>query len=142
MLVIEDRTIGGKQYQIRVLNVAEARKVYQRVQQLLAIVGDENLAESGLDPILVAGMSGALKENDLDYLCEKFGPTTTVDMGDGRVLVLKADVQNDLFAGNFEHMFEWLAACISVNFGGVIAKMRGALSTIGDKARAGQPKDA
>jgi hypothetical protein len=140
-LTCESRTIGGKEYQIRVLSVGEgARKIYHR---LLSIVGDkENLA--GLDPVFTAIMAGALSEEDTDALVKTFAPTTTVDMGGDpqRTVSLKdPKVQDEIFSANLEEMFEWLSACVEVNFGGVIAKMRGALSSFGDKAQTSQPKD-
>lgn len=145
LLSFETRIIGGKEYQIRVLSVMEGRKVYNRIQKLLAVVGDASLKESGLDPILIAGMAGHLNDGDLEFLCDKFGPSCTVKVQrNGQEAELKVSdkaVTEELFAGNFEDMFAWIAACIEVNFAGLIVKMRSALSSFGDKARDQQPKE-
>lgn len=144
LLSMQDVVIDGKAYQIRPLNVVEGRKVYAKLQRTLAILGDEKLG--ALDPILVATLSGTLTESDLEFLVTAFAPTTTAvtgtdEKGEPLVQCLKdKGVQDALFAGNFEAMFEWLAACIQVNFAGLIAKMRSAVSSFGDKAQDSQPK--
>jgi len=143
LLTCEDRVIDGKTYQIRCLNVAEGRKVYHRIQKLMAIVGDED-GLKGIDPVFAAIFAGALDEADVDFLVQKFAAVTSVNFGGDpeRVLSLKdTKVQDELFAGNLECMFEWLSACVMVNFGGVIAKTRSALSDFGGKARDSQPKE-
>lgn len=141
LLTCEEREIDGKTYQIRCLNVIEGRKVYHRIQKLMAIVGDEDNLK-GIDPIFAAIFAGAVDEADVDFLIAKFATVTTVDMGDGRVVSLKDQkVQDELFAGNLESLFAWLSACVNVNFAGVIAKTRSALSNFGDKAQDSQPKE-
>ena len=137
MLQTEERTIGGRVYTLRVLNVAQGRKVYSRIQRYLGAWTDAE-ANSGLGPLMSVAIMGGLGDDDIAFLAEVFGPTTTVDMGDGRTLTLKDPKHVDeLFAGAFEAQVEWLEACVDFNFRGVIEKMKGVLQKL---AAAPEPK--
>lgn len=146
ILASEDREIGGNIYTVRMLSVREARTVYARVQRYLFAWGDDDA--KALGPIMMAGLGGLVQEADLDYLCDVFGKETSVQVGD-RVIHLKVDKtpagskspgQDELFAGNFEHLLEWLDFAIEANFKGVIAKLKGAQELVASKGSPSAPK--
>lgn len=129
LLYTQERIIGGKKYTIRPLDVAMGRKVYARVQRYLQLFATEAQVTLGVSAMLMAGMSDNIgSDDDIDWLCMTFGPSTTVDFGDGRVLPLSnVGAQNELFMGSYEDQYEWLDACIEVNFKGIIEKLKGVL---------------
>ena len=127
LLSPEDRIIDGKTFTISLLPLAIGRKVYARIQAHIGSLYSVDVSETGATHLMVAGFAGRLTEEDIQFLCTQFAPTTVVDFGDGRVLPLKDDAaQNELFMGAYEIQFDWLEACIEVNFRGVIEKLKGA----------------
>ncbi len=126
--------INGKTYTVKSLTLAKARPVYKRIERLLQAVfaSPEDLEKDDVSPLMIAGVAGAFSDADLEYLCKEFGSVTTVTLEDGTELfLLKPEAQEKLFGpaagGSFEDQFTWLDFAIRHNFGGAIAKMRGAL---------------
>lgn len=126
--------IGGKLYTIRVLNVADTRKISAIVNKIVPILTDDDSADLG--GLLSAAMSGALTDAEIDKLVSVFAPVTQVDMGDDRVVSLKdALVQDELWSGAIELQYEWLQKCIDLNFEGLLGKSRAAVAKMLAKAR-------
>jgi hypothetical protein len=123
--------IGGRRYQIRSLAFADQRKVYSRMQRVMMAYGDELLKDANVGLFMFAGMAGLLTDEDMTFYCDTFGKVTDVDMGDGRQLVLSNDVNRTLvFSGSFADLFEWLDACVEVNFSSVMSKLSGARKSL------------
>lgn len=131
------KTIGDREYTVRMLPVRDSRKVYQRINKYLVLWADDKLKDIGC--IMFAGLGNLLSDSDLDFMCEVFGSCTSVSVpsGDGeRVISLavgkdgKSPGQDELFAGQMEDMFAWLDFAVLANFGGLIEKMLGARELI------------
>jgi hypothetical protein len=139
----EQIQLDGKIFNITKLNVVEGRKVYHRAQKLLVFLTDTSKTQ-GLDPIAFASMAGILSEADLDALVDAFAAKTSVELDGERTKPLagKNGCMDEVFAGRIELMFEWLIACLELNFGGYLAKMRSALETIAAKAPAPQATES
>ncbi len=126
LLKTQSREIGGRNFQIRLLSFDESRQVYSKLQRLLS-ANEETLEEAGLGLFMFAGLAGGVSDDDLKLYCQVFGEATTVEMGPTMQLSLKDSAHRTaVFSGQFEDVFEWLDACVDINFGGVIAKMRAA----------------
>lgn len=130
---MQERTIDGRMFEIRPLNVEKGRKVFARSQKLLMLLAEEDKS-LGIDPVAFSVMAGALSEEDLAFLCDQFAPTCTVHFSEDRVLGL-SKCMDEVFAGQIDVMFEWLVACLDVNFGGYLAKMRCAVKEIAARAQ-------
>jgi len=141
LLRTETYPIGGREYTVRVLPSAQARKAFGRVQKML-MVDEEGCVKTGLGVTMMAVMLGQVSDEDVEALVQLFAPNTSVDMGENRVVQLKdPKVQDELWAGGLEDMYAWLDACIDVNFAGVLEKTRGALKVIaGLSAPKAEPK--
>ena len=127
MTTIASVEISGHTYTIRKLPLASARKVFARLQRVLALYADRDMAAEGLSPIVCANLAGALSEADLQFYATEFGPSTTVQWEDDRVLMLKDPKhQEEAFADNFADQLDWIDACVQLNFAGVLAKIDGA----------------
>lgn len=138
MLETKSVEIGGRVFTIRKLNYREALKVYCNFQKLIAAFFDDSKPD-GLSLFQIAGLLGHVSHEDLKWYVEAFGPSTTVDFGDGRVLPLvhvpanfakglpEVDPVAECFGGALEDMFTWLDECARFNFAGLIAKTAGAL---------------
>lgn len=125
LLQIHEAEIGGRLFQVRVLAFNEGRQVYSRLQRLLNMYEDESLAGAGV--FMVAGLAGAVSDDDLAFYCNVFGKCTTVAVSATSTLDLSDDTKRTaVFAGRFEDMFDWLDFCVKVNFAGVIAKLAAA----------------
>jgi hypothetical protein len=61
-------------------------------------------------------LSDHLTEEDLDWICEKFGRQTEVELGGKKLEILDLDMQEIHFAGEYGLMIKWLGACLEVNF--------------------------
>ncbi len=139
--------LGGKQFTLRKLSFHQSLPVYCRFQELLAVFLDEDASKKAgeLAIFQLVGLAGKLNFAELDYYIKAFGPSTTVDFADGRVLALKVvpatksapevDPLSELFTDNLPDMFKWLDACVRFNFGGTIEKTASALKEPG---RAGE----
>lgn len=137
--------IGERKFTIRTLSYGKAKPLYMKLQAILVAYADDKYERMGLGVIPFAMNGGALTEEDLDLLVETFGEVTTVSgrTPDGQPTTLKLDQrQRDaIFAGAFEDMFEWLEACVKLNFEGVIKKYEAAKSAI-EAAAENQTSDA
>ncbi len=119
--------INGKDFTIAPLPVAEARQVYAKIQRVLVLSAEESVESSGVGATMWATMAGGLSEEDLDVVIKLCAARTTVDFRDGRVLPLtSAAAMNAAFEGAIDDLFAWLDASFTVNFAGVLAKMRAA----------------
>jgi hypothetical protein len=129
----EDRIIGGRKFTIRVLPVIEGRKVYARVQKYLALYSTDLQKETGMGPLMSVGLHSTLEESEVAFLVDAFAPVTQVELDAERTVMLggKDGIkhQNEIFTAAYEDMFEWLDACIEINFRGVIEKMKGVLQS-------------
>lgn len=127
VLQTETVTIDGNLYTIRMLDVVKGRAVLARLQRFLGLYAADAKTDDVGGAALIGLLAGALGGDDLEFLIQTFGPTTTVDVGGGRVLSLggkdNTAAQTELFAGRYEALLEWIDACIKANFAGVIAKI-------------------
>lgn len=129
--------IGGKEFSIGVLPLQDARKVYSRCSRILALFSDTAQKDTGgLGAIMSASMAGALPDEDLAFLIQTFGPVSTVRVGEKTFNLGTGPAAQDIvFDGKFEDLLEWLDVCFKINFGGVIAKLQGALQSRLDAVR-------
>lgn len=134
ILHTEDHIIGGRKYTIGLLPLVSGRKAFQRLGPILAMFVDEVAAETGgLSPSTFAALAGRLSAEDIESYCKMFGDITQVELDGDRVVSLGGrdgeKHQNEVFAGKYEDLMEWIDTCIRVNFGGVIAKTQGVLKS-------------
>lgn len=137
LLRTETKTINGNEYSVRVLPLRDARLVYARIQRILSVFGEDAITESDMSPFMLAGMSGAITAEDLEFYTDKFGPLTNVTLEDGRVITLTVTKGpkgerletnlEEVFAGQMDVMLEWLDFCVQVNFKSIIEKLAAAL---------------
>lgn len=131
---ITKKEIGGRTFTLSSLRFDHAREVYAKIAPMLQAYGNEQMVKTteALTLFVVAGMGNAISAEDLKFYCEKFGPTTTVDLDANAMLLLKnKEHMAQAFAeDNFADMFEWLDACVEHNFASVIAKIRGGLAKL------------
>lgn len=139
--------IDGKTFKVKALTFEDARKAYAIIQRALPVLAVEDLDEEG--GILFACLTGHLSKEDIDVLCEVFANETTVDFNDpvdgksSRVLKLSLkDVQDEVFSGQLELMYDWLAFCVDLNFKGTLGKMGAALRKMAAKKVAQEKEKA
>lgn len=126
LLETKNFVIGGRNFAIRVLPFVKSREVYSKLQTIIS-VNEEALDTTGLGLFMFSGLAGLIKDEDLKFYIETFGSTTMVELDEQRRVDLSDDAKRGLaFSGRFEDTFEWLDACVEVNYGGVIAKLRAA----------------
>lgn len=131
--------INGKTFIFRLLNVTQGRKALVRLQAFLPMWSSDDVAK-GMGPLLAVGLSGGIREDDLDVLCEIFGASSQVVLSDGRQLPLSStENQNETFAGAYDDMLAWLDECVKFNFGGVVEKIKGVLRNRAEATPAKKP---
>lgn len=148
-----ETTIGGRSFEITVLTVEESRTAWVKLQPwLVGIMTSEDLAKEGFNVggVAMAGVTGGLSEETLKYFVDLFAArtsfTTTGENGavSKRWLKEKGVIDN-VFAGAFDEMLEWIDICILMNFGKQIAKQGAALEARAEKLRGtaakAEPKD-
>jgi hypothetical protein len=127
MLMTKSYEIGGRDYQLLPLTVAEARPILAILQRGVSAMNVNNGAVK--DIVLTCLTGGLWTDADVDMMVKAFGPKTTVTVHDEgakepRTLLLSKEAnQNELFAGQFELMYEWIEASITFNFAGTLAKL-------------------
>ena len=108
MLETRSKTINGTEYKVTQLDAIRGRKVLARMQR-------------------VAGNMNQMSDEDMDYLCDVFAPSTCVvstnDHGQ-RVEPQLSKIFGLHFAGKYDEMAEWLAFCVEVNFGSFRKRLR------------------
>ena len=133
--------IGDKDFTITALSVADARQAYARAHRVLVLAAESVVASTGTGAVLFATFSGGLSEEDIDVLTKLFAPRTMVDFRDGSALPLTSkEAMDRAFSGALEHLFEWLDACLDVNFAGLMAKMSAAALKLEEAAAAKKTK--
>ncbi len=136
------REIGGRNFEVRRLSLADARPVYIRLQQLLVIYADKSLVEGGASPMQIAGAGGHLTDDDMKVLIEKFGKVTRVELDAEHTITLsRTEDLEKVFGsgGDFGLVFDWLDLCVDHNFRTAIEKLSGAAK--GLSARAQEQKE-
>lgn len=136
--------IGGQEFTIGLLSLADARKVYSRCARMLALFSDQAQEDTGgLGAVMSAGLAGQMSDEDLEFLIKTFGPITTVQTGKATLNLGTGPAAHDIvFGGRFEDVLEWVDACFKINFAGVIAKLQGALQHRLDAARLSKAEPA
>jgi hypothetical protein len=132
------KEIGGRVFQIRKLPLIAQRVVYARFAKLLGVFTQlEELAAEGGSAFMTCTMLGMINQEDMQFYCDQFGPSTTVEWDESKTLFLKdAKAQETVFGDDYAQQFEWLDACFALNFETVLAKMNAALQTKKDAAAA------
>lgn len=127
IMQIESREIGDKTFQIRLLPFSDGRKAYSKLQKLLSAHGDEVLTQAGIGLFMFAGLAGAVSDDDLAFFCDVFGKSTEVNLGGNKTLTLSNEANRTIvFAGAYDNLFEWLDACVEINFASVMGKLSAA----------------
>lgn len=146
LLVCKNFEINGLEYKLRPLTVLAARPIIPILQRCL---GAMELTQGSLKNFLfTAGLGGMLTEQDLDLMVKAFGPSTTVTVpsadgkGDRTLVLDKPGVQDELFGGQLEFMYEWLEACIDFNFAGALAKMYAVVAATVERAKAAKLEES
>lgn len=130
--------IGGREYLIRQLTVAETRKIMPIIQRLIPIIVDDE-ATQDLGAALTLVFANALSEEDLNKLIAAFMPTTQVVMTDGGPAPLSAS-QDAVWQGQIEVMYEWVDTCIQYNFKSLLGKSKAAVKKAVARAEAAAKK--
>lgn len=112
------KTIGGIEFSIYPLGALTGRKVLTR---LIRMAGPAMGKDTSLADLL-----GGIKEEDVEYLCDVFGQVTMVTLAPDKKPDLKT-VFDNVFAGRYEVMTEWLKACLEVNFSSFFQNLGSAL---------------
>ncbi len=112
--------IGDSVYTVKPLGAITGRKVFARLVRALGrTIGGLDKAKELDRAAVMAAISAALDSLDddtVDFLCEKFGESTTVLRENGRTPTLKGPIFDDEFSGKYAAMTEWLVCCVEVNF--------------------------
>lgn len=131
----QTRVIDGVSFEVGLLNVATGRAVLVRLTHLVggglaAALKGGSLAAADVGG-LVSGLLERLNTEDLAWLHEQFASVTNVTHSDGRKQPLGQEgVADELFAGRYLLMFQWLQFCVEVNFADFFAKARLALGAL------------
>lgn len=133
--------VGDLDCEVTVLSVMESRSAWVKlmpwIRGMMMAEGLEQEEGASLGAVAMASIAGALNEETLNALVELFAKRTTYEQIEtaqsGNQVVQKhflseKGVMDNVFAGNFEHLIEWLDLCIQLNFGALIAKLHGALA--------------
>ncbi len=128
-LTTQQKTIGANTYEVTQLNAIKGRGVFTRFAKMIAPVIEELAAgDTGKDANAriakaFASLLGSLSEDDMNFFCDAFAPTTCLVIDDGgktRRPALK-DLFGLHFASNYSEMLGWLYFCLEVNFGSFFA---------------------
>jgi tail assembly chaperone len=126
VLKTEERTIGETRYRISQLGFGRGRATLVRLGHVLGPVVAELVgAAGGLDggaaaAAAVKELAARMTDADLEYFCETFAAATEVQVADGKWVPLRG-VMEVQFAGRYDEMFRWLAACAEVNYSSFFA---------------------
>lgn len=116
---LKERTISGTTYRVHQLGALQGRKVLARLGKVLAVVQSDKL-------------ESLLAEDEVDYLCDTFGRTTEVHLGDKWPQL--SDVFDEHFAGRYADLLSWLMFALEVNFGSffteAVKKLEGFAATV------------
>lgn len=126
MLETQRRDIGGVTYEVRQLDAVRGRRVFMRFAKVVApalgalkaagkMAPDEALAHA------LGQLVNGVTEDDLDFFCDAFAPTTCMVEGSKRPELAKCFELH--FAGRYLELLQWLAFCFEVNFGTFFQKL-------------------
>ena len=134
----ENYDIGGLTYTIKVLNVADTRKLLPIVQRIMPAIVEPDEDLSDLGTTMSLAFTGQLTEAEISLMVEVFAGYTSVDLGDNRTLVTlkKPTDQDAVWQGSIELQYEWLDKCIHLSFEGLIEKSRAVVRRIVAKQKA------
>lgn len=133
----ETKLLESTEYRVTQFGALEGRKVLLR---LIKSIGPVLMPAAGAKD-LAAALPGigtaleALKEEDIEYLCDVFARHTEVRVN-GKWPQL-SDIFDLHFGGKYLEMFLWLKFCVEVNFSDFFRKAierKEALSTAADPA--------
>lgn len=122
----ETKQIGGATYHVETYNVVTGREALVRLQRMFGPAMGELIEGRGKTGIARAlgDLSGRFAVADLEWFVAKTAEKTAVEHADGRLVPMRPDVQEDLFAGNYLTMFEWLEFALEVNFKDFLGLLR------------------
>ncbi len=131
MLASEKRTIDDLDFEVSQLPVKDARAVLVRLTRVIgpalaAFAKDGAKSLGDIDHMTVANalstLASSMSEEDLEYLCEKFGKVSKVKVGE---LMLPVDKAGDaVFSGRLTVMFKWIWFAIEVNYSDFLGGLR------------------
>src|SRR5258706_5890320 len=125
MLATKNVVIDDLEFEVGQLPVKDARAVLVRLTRVLGPALTK-FAGQDLGSVDVAAALGhlmsALSEEDLEYVCGKFGGVSKVRVGPHMVSVQGAGETG--FQGKLWTMFKWLWACIDWNFSDFLAGLQ------------------
>lgn len=131
-------TIGEYTYETTQLGALTGRKAFARIAKLAAPA----LAAAGDGDNPIAALAKAFGDEDVDYFCDVFAPTTTVTGGAyGSKQPQLSGVFDLHFAGKYMDLTKWLLFCLEANFGSFFSEL--GLSPLAAKeSPSPSPKDA
>lgn len=136
--------ISGRTFKCKALSFEDARKAYAVVYRAIINLDEDAAAEGA---VLIACLTGHLSEADVATLCTLFAKDCVVDFNDAsegqtsRILPLsRPEVQDEVFEGALEDMYEWLGYQVNFNFAGALGKMSAALKSLVEKQKAAMAK--
>lgn len=119
-LLVQSKTIGEYSYAVTQLDAVKGRRVFARLLKVAApalasLSGGSKVKPDDLAKGLAA-LAETLSEDDVDFFCDAFAPSTTVTLADGKAPRL-SDIFAVHFAGKYLELVKWLAFALEVNFG-------------------------
>lgn len=125
MLEVRSKEISGVTYEVRQLDAIKGRRVFVRFAKLVAPIATaiKGSTKSGAEDLAGAlrELVNAVQEDDLDFFCDSFAPSTCIVDGNKKPELSKSFALH--FAGKYHEMIEWLAFCFEVNFGTFFQKL-------------------
>lgn len=130
MLTHQSKEIGAHTYEVTPLNAIKGRAVFTRFAKMLAPFLGEiagNGKEEGNERFsrALAAVAGGVSEDDMNFFCDAFAPTTCVVITDdatGRTRKPSLKETFGLhFVSRYDEMVKWLYFCFEVNFGSFFA---------------------
>lgn len=129
-------SIAGKDLEITVLNVEEAREGWVKLQPWMnGIMMAEDLKLD--DKLVLAGIRGGLTDEALKHFMSVFGKRTSYVVTETAVSGTEVESKRFLsekgqldacFAGEWEAVMDWLEVCVQLNFGKQILKQHASLA--------------
>lgn len=136
MIEPQTTTIEGVTFTVTPLRLKKSREVFLRLTKRVApglgalldalASGGGSLMDSDAGKIggALEALVGPLSDEDLDWISDAFGETTTFSTDGEKTPYLTAANRESLFQGRLVLFFRWIAYCIEVNYADFFALLR------------------
>lgn len=118
-LPVVECCVEGVNYQVTLLDAVSARQLYLRLLKSIApgLAGLASLSDKSSEIALLSAFADIVAGLDVklfDDLCNAMAASTRIQNPDGSTTVLGA-VFGIYFAGKYNHLIQWLVACLNAN---------------------------